>query len=69
MLWLKLPYISLDSTIILRSVAKHYIDSNEKLQTALEIVYKRLHVFQELDPIFGVSTLSIFFPFWMAPTF
>ena len=35
-----------------RSVAKGYIDSNESLQTALETVYKRLHVFQELDPIF-----------------
>ena len=46
-----------------RSVAKGYINSNQNLQKALESIYKRLHVFQEVDPIFvgpSLSKLSVF---------
>lgn len=37
----------------LRSVLKDYIDSNEKLQKAAEIIYKQLQVFHRASPIFG----------------
>ena len=42
-----------------RSVLKDYITSNDKLQKAVEIVYKRFEVFSEPDPILGWDLFNI----------